>query len=174
MGIHSHKWIRNIIMTEILLLIVGVGFSIYRKKEEVAIPKKLAQGEEYYIQKDYPKARETYIEVLALDDSNAKAIKKAAVLYTDWGEELIEEKKYEEAQAVIQEGYEITGDDELQDMIAELKNQGIWAETTTTIPGIPIDQEKIAEGGYPEFVEQVMNLADQVGDSLDALLTQLH
>ena len=105
----------GIIAAVILVLAAAIGFGIYNSPSN-RLSRQLDLGQKYLEEMDYEQAKVAFEEVIAIDPSNAEAYLGAARAYAGL-------EDYEGAVAILQKGYEQTGDESLKAQLEEYEEK---------------------------------------------------
>ena len=141
---------------------------IWKNSPEQRSAKQLELGNRYLEEMDYEQAKIAFEEVIAIDPSNAEAYLGAARAYAGL-------EDYEGAVAILQKGYEQTGDESLKMQLEEYeeKLEQEIDEYMSTIPvvpkctNIPLYSYTYLKGIYDEMLPVLyqyleMNLPDNI------------
>ena len=105
----------GIIAAVILVLAAGIGFGIYNSPSN-RLSRQLDLGQKYLEEMDYEQAKIAFEESIAIDPMNTEAYLGAARAYAGL-------EDYEGAVAILQKGYEQTGDESLKMQLDEYEQK---------------------------------------------------
>ena len=105
----------GIIAAVILVLAAGIGFGIYNSPSN-RLSRQLDLGQKYLEEMDYEQAKIAFEEAIAIDPKCAEAYLGAAGAYAGL-------EDYEGAAAILQKGYEQTGDESLKMQLEEYEEK---------------------------------------------------
>lgn len=108
-----------ILVGVVALVSVIVAALVYNQPER-KVNRLLDLGQKYLEEENFEQAVVTYKFVLEIEPKNEKATSGAVTAYLGWSDQLVAEEDYEKAKEILTEGYELTGDQQLQDALQEV------------------------------------------------------
>ena len=111
------------------------------------------EGDTYYSEQNYEAAAQSYEEALNIKPTKQEAIDGQKKTYLKWGESLSDSEEYEEAMAVLDEGYEKTGDEEMLTEKAEVIKKYVDSELAKGNDNLDSMKYEDAEALYNKVIE---------------------
>ena len=134
------------------ILIFGLVITMSPGGRTETVAELLSLGERFLLEMNYEQALVQFLRVIEIEPMNARG-------YTGAAQALIGLGDIDGAIAILRQGYELTGDGSIREMLERLTNSGA-VETDSPAPGTP------AQPGHPAPVDAATNLTDQPPFSL--------
>lgn len=107
----------GIILAAVIILAVGMGLGIYNSPEN-RISRQLDLGQKYLEEQNYEQAVVAFNKVIEIDPMSVEAYLGLANAYVGLGD-------MDSAIAILEEGYEVTKDENINQMLKDLRQQMI-------------------------------------------------
>lgn len=143
---NKRKYLQIIIVGSVLLaVVIGISFCLNTQKKEAKT--KLALGKQYLSEIRYEEALAVYQATIEIDDRNVEA-------YIGMAEAYVKLNNVESAIRTLQKGYELTGDERLQNKLLECQ----WELQQIAIEGRDVIENKV---NIPENAKEKPRLSEE-------------
>ena len=152
------------IVTVVLLAVIITGIVVMTSPAR-KYDKQLSLGQRYLDELDYEQAIAAYRAAIDIDPKNPEAYKALAEIY-------IEMNDIEKAIAILDEGINATGDDELKKMLDDLKNRSEVPDSAAEEPRTELDEanEYLDAQDYDTALQMYLAMLDEDPMNVEAYL----
>ena len=151
------------VMVLLIIAVAVTGVRVYGSPKAKS-DRQLSLGNKYLEELDYDRAIAAYRAAIEIDPKNAAAYKALADIY-------VEMNDIENAVAVLEEGIDATGDEELKKMLSELKNPiSDVAVDNAGNTDLSIANSHLDEQDYDAALEMYLAMLDEDPMNADAYL----